>query len=160
MWTGTRPGCFLRDEYHLKMNALTLTCVVLALSACLEARRYNSGRPGNGPFPPIPTSPLPCEFGLQIDQQGLCSNFGGAQQCPRGFVCLFGPADEPGPCCLRDNPCRRGTPFQVGGNAVSCDRQSCPSGFRCTRGRSFAVCCPGTGSGPYPRPPRHNSYAG
>lgn len=60
----------------------------------------DSGRPGNGPFPPIPTSPLPCEFGLQIDQQGLCSNFGGAQQCPRGFVCLFGPADEPGPCCL------------------------------------------------------------
>ena len=60
----------------------------------------DSGRPGNDPFPPIPTSPLPCEFGLQIDQQGFCSNFGGAQQCPRGFVCLFGPADEPGPCCL------------------------------------------------------------
>lgn len=42
-----------------------------------------------------------------------------------------------------NNPCRSGNPFQLGGNAVSCDRQSCPSGFRCNRGRNFAVCCPG-----------------
>nr|XP_022286387.1 uncharacterized protein LOC111099030 [Crassostrea virginica] len=151
------------------MNALTLTCVVLALSACLEARKYNSNRPVDVTpiiepiFPPVTSSlpPLTCEFGRQVDQQRRCTNFiTDVPQCPRGFFCNFGPADEPGPCCLGSNPCRRGTPFQLDGDAVSCDRQSCPSGFRCTRGRSFAVCCPGTGSGPYPRPPRHNSYTG
>nr|XP_011419095.2 uncharacterized protein LOC105322213 [Crassostrea gigas] len=140
------------------MNAVTLACVVLCLSSGLEARTYGNPYrrrggpvtpiiepfpdPNPGPFPPIPQSPIPCRFGLQLNQQGLCTNFLGNQQCAAGFVCLFGPADEPGPCCLRNNPCRSGNPFQLGGNAVSCDRQSCPSGFRCNRGRNFAVCCP------------------
>lgn len=55
-----------------------------------------------GPFPPNPPSTIPCRYGRQINQQGLCSNFIGNQQCPAGFVCNFGPADEPGPCCLSE----------------------------------------------------------
>lgn len=58
--------------------------------------------PNPGPFPPNPQSPIPCRFGLQLNQQGLCTNFIGNQQCAAGFVCLFGPADEPGPCCLSE----------------------------------------------------------
>lgn len=53
-----------------------------------------------GPFPPNPPSTLTCQFGHQIDQQGRCTNFISIQQCPAGFFCNFGPADEPGPCCL------------------------------------------------------------
>lgn len=54
-------------------------------------------------FPPVTPNlpPLTCEFGRQIDQQRRCTNFiTDVPQCPRGFFCNFGPADEPGPCCL------------------------------------------------------------
>eukprot|EP00105_Crassostrea_gigas_P005472 XP_011419093.1 PREDICTED: uncharacterized protein LOC105322211 [Crassostrea gigas] len=147
------------------MNLLTVACVILSLSFGLEARRYSDQyRPGGpvtpiiepipvdpinpGPFPPNPPSTLTCQYGHQIDQQGRCTNFNSYQQCPAGFFCNFGPADEPGPCCLRNNPCTSGAPLQLGGDAVNCGNGRCPNGYRCSTGSSYAVCCPDTYPGP------------
>ncbi|XP_062566226.1 uncharacterized protein LOC134228577 [Saccostrea cucullata] len=110
-----------------------------------------------GPIHPIPFpdgygSSTSCQFGRQLDQYGLClkltfSNV--PNDCAAGFSCvtsIFGF----GQCCRDNNPCPRGNPFQQSGNAVSCDTQSCPSGYSCTRGNRFAVCCPESSVDPQP----------
>lgn len=42
---------------------------------------------------------------------------------------------------LATNPCGSGTPYRRNDEAISCDTQSCPRGFRCNRGYGYAVCC-------------------
>lgn len=99
------------SKYDLVYHVTSLTLLVFFIFF-LDPYRRRGGPvtpiiepfpdPTPGPFPPIPQSPIPCRFGLQLNQQGLCTNFLGNQQCAAGFVCLFGPADEPGPCCLSE----------------------------------------------------------
>lgn len=103
--------CIFKIWPRLPCNQLDFTCIFHFF--LLDPYRRRGGPvtpiiepfpdPNPGPFPPIPQSPIPCRFGLQLNQQGLCTNFLGNQQCAAGFVCLFGPADEPGPCCLSEH---------------------------------------------------------
>lgn len=42
-----------------------------------------------------------------------------------------------------NNPCSEGRPLLSNGEAESCDTQICPTGYTCSRGDQYAVCCPG-----------------
>ncbi|XP_061181213.1 uncharacterized protein LOC133189837 [Saccostrea echinata] len=147
-----------------------LCSVLFSVSSIQAAINYGPGyRPvRRRPAEPLPTDqpgpihPIPfpdgygsrtnCEFGRQLDQYGLClkltfSNV--PNDCAPGFSCttsIYGF----GQCCLDNNPCSRGNPFQQSGNVVSCHTQSCPAGYSCTRGNKFAVCCPESDVDPQP----------
>ncbi|XP_022321829.2 uncharacterized protein LOC111123649 [Crassostrea virginica] len=114
----------------------------------------------NMTIPEVPAqSPLTCEFGRLLDQQGSCRSLymrNQATDCPEGFTCQT----AYGLCCAVNNPCSEGTPYVSDGEAVSCDPDACPSGYTCTKNLRSAVCCPASAapgvyppSGPQPCPP-------
>lgn len=109
----------------------------------------------SGPDNNIPVGPtrstLTCEFGRQLNQQGSCRSLymsNKAADCPPNFSCQ----SAFGLCCLVNNPCSEGRPLLSNGEAESCDTQICPTGYTCSRGDQYAVCCPEvTNTDQYPR---------
>lgn len=101
--------CIIKIWPRIPCNQLDFICIFQFFSRSISPAWWTIHTnywtfPWSQPWtiPPHSQSPIPCRFGLQLNQQGLCTNFIGNQQCAAGFVCLFGPADEPGPCCLSE----------------------------------------------------------
>lgn len=118
-------------------RSLILLCISICVLNCLEAYRDSLPYLSNG-FDK-------CDYGRHLTIRCVGKHLGETERyCPAGFYCYpYTPIGKDGPCCRSRNPCRKGNPYKVNDDAVTCSRRRrCPTGHVCTTGKGYAVCCP------------------
>ncbi|XP_062577448.1 uncharacterized protein LOC134239284 [Saccostrea cucullata] len=133
---------YLRKLIHIKVFKETEKDITMKIIVCFLLITLSQGVP----YEPHAIASIRCRFGKyykDVGNQPNCNLLG--VSCPEpDFYCHGDTTEQNGFCCKKDNPCRTGSPFHVGGDAPSClgGEFRCPAGYACV-GTAYtsSVCC-------------------